>query len=176
MEIKKLLLLVNLIFISFLSFGQSSPGIQWQKSLGGTEDEQAQSIQQTSDGGYIASGYSGSNDGDVSGNHANADCWITKLNSNGTIQWQKSLGGSIYEVGSSIRQTTDGGYIVSGYTNSNDGDVSGFHGPGAGLLDFWVIKLDATGNIQWQKCLGGTEDDFAQSIHQTADGGYIVAG
>ena len=88
------------------------------------------------------------------------------------IQWQKALGGSDYDYSTSIEQTTDGGYIVAGFTGSNDGDVSGNHGNG----DYWIVKLDATGNILWQRCLGGSDYDYATSIEQTTDGGYIVAG
>lgn len=171
MKIKKLSLSVSLLFTSFFSFGQTPPGIQWQKSLGGIDNDQAYSIQQTADGGYIISGGSQSNDGDVTGNHGSVDCWITKMNNSGAIQWQKSLGGSIQEDAFSIKQTTEGGYIVTGYTNSNDGDVSGLHGQVATFKDGWVIKLDAIGNIQWQKCLGGSDNDGLGSIQQTKDGG-----
>ncbi len=145
---------------------------QWLKCLGGSSEDDAYSIQLTADGGYIVAGYSMSNDGDVSGNHGNGDFWVVKLDSLGNIQWQKCLGGSNGDWALSIRQTTDGGYIVAGYTLSNDGDVSGNHGSG----DFWAVKLDSLGNIQWRKCLGGTNFDCANSIQQTADRGYIVAG
>jgi Secretion system C-terminal sorting domain len=150
--------------------------IQWQESLGGSGNDRTdydQSIYQTADSGYIVAGYSNSNDGDVSGNHGGYDYWIVKLNSNGNIQWQKSFGGSNDDLATSIKQTTDGGYIVAGYSNSNDGDVSGNHG---GNWDEWVVKLDASGNMQWQKCLGGTHDEIPTSVQQTTDGGYVVAG
>ena len=160
-----------------------SGNIEWQKCLGGSFDEGASSMQQTSDGGYVIAGGSISNDGDVSGNHFNydyyygdtiftEDYWIVKLNSNGDLEWQKSLGGAGYDEASSIQQTTDGGFIVAGISNSNDGDVSGNHGLG----DYWIVKLSPAGNIVWQKSLGGTGDDWALSIKQTAGGGYIVAG
>ncbi|MGA2296026.1 MAG: T9SS type A sorting domain-containing protein [FCB group bacterium] len=146
--------------------------IQWQKCLGGSGYDEAWSIQQTSDGGYIVAGYTESNDGDVSGNHGNDDIWVVKLDTSGTIHWQKCLGGSGYDVANSIQQTSDGGYIIAGETESKDGDVSGIHGDG----DVWVIKLDINGTIQWQKCYGGFSDDEPYSIQQTNDGGYIVAG
>ncbi len=147
---------------------------QWQKSLGGSGDDRAYSIQQTIDGGYIVAGMSNSNDGDVSGNHGlNSDLWLVKLSITGTIEWQKSLGGSGSEAATSIQQTNDGGYIVTGYTiYSNDGDVSGNHGN----FDYWVVKISSIGTIEWQKSLGGSGDDRAYSIQQTIDGGYIVAG
>src|SRR5436190_12259968 len=112
-------------------------------------------IEQTQDGGYIVAGTSNSVNGDVTNHHGTAstsDCWIIKLNSAGTILWQKSYGGTNNDYASSIKQTTDGGYIFSGYTSSNDGDVSGNHG---GFEDGWVVKTDSTGTLIWQKCLGG---------------------
>ena len=146
--------------------------LQWQKSLGGSVEDYANSIQQTSDGGYIVAGQSNSNDGDVSGNHGEPDYWIVKLDPNGIIQWQKSLGGSSWDVASAIQQTTDGGYIVAGLSSSNDGNVTGNHGDG----DLWVVKLDLNGNIEWQKSYGGSGGEGAHSIQETSDGGYIVAG
>src|SRR4249919_3188265 len=105
---------VLLIMASFISLAQTAPGIQWQKSLGGDSADEANSIVQTFDGGYIVAGHSGSNNGDVSGNHGSGDYWIVKLNSTGNIQWQKSLGGSGYDGAESIKQTFDSGYIVAG--------------------------------------------------------------
>ncbi|RYD52727.1 MAG: T9SS type A sorting domain-containing protein [Sphingobacteriales bacterium] len=146
--------------------------IQWQKSLGGPQDDQAASVQQTSDGGYIVAGQSSSISGDVTGNHGLVDYWVVKLTSTGIIQWQKTMGGTAGEAAATIQQTTDGGYVVTGYAQSNNGDVSGNHG----FVDYWVVKLTSLGAIQWQKCLGGPGSNYAKSIQQTADGGYIVAG
>jgi hypothetical protein len=146
--------------------------IQWQNSFGGSGDEQAFSIQQTTDGGYITAGVSASNDGDVTGNHGGEDYWIVKLSNAGNIQWEKSLGGSGNDQAYVIQQVADSGYIVAGYSTSTDGDVTGNHGSG----DYWIVKLTDTGSIQWQKSLGGSGNDGTYSIQQTADGGYIVAG
>lgn len=147
--------------------------IEWQKSLGGTATDRARAIQQTADGGYVVAGESNSNNGDVSGNHGLWDFWVVKLDSLGNIQWQNCYGGSANDYPNSIQQTTDGGYVVAGYTLSNNtGQVSGNHGD----KDFWVIKLDSLGNLLWQNCLGGTGPDEAHSVQQTTDGGYIVAG
>jgi len=146
--------------------------IQWQKYLGGTSDDEAYSIQHTSDGGFIVAGFTDSNNGNVSGNHGDRDCWVVKLNSSGILQWQKCLGGTDYDEAYSIEQTSDGGFIVVGRTSSNDGDVSGNHGSS----DYWIVKLNNSGTLQWQKCLGGTGADRANSIQQTSDGGFIVAG
>ncbi|MGB4094684.1 MAG: T9SS type A sorting domain-containing protein, partial [Bacteroidales bacterium] len=122
--------------------------------------------------GYIVAGETWSNDGDVSGNHGNSDYWVVKLNSSGDIEWQKCLGGTNSDWAYSIQQTNDSGFIVAGYTHSNNGDVSGNHG----YYDYWVVKLNSSGDIEWQKCIGGTNYEFANSIQQTSDGGFIVAG
>ena len=149
----------------------STGNIEWEETFGGTANDGVKSIIQTPDEGYIFSGSSRSNDGDVSGNHGLTDVWVVKLSSAITIEWQKSLGGSGEEIGHSIINTTDGGYIVAGQTDSNDGDVSG----NKGVIDVWVVKLDSAGNIEWQDNYGGSNDDIAFSIAQTIDGGYVVA-
>ncbi|HYV95512.1 MAG TPA: T9SS type A sorting domain-containing protein [Chitinophagales bacterium] len=159
----------------------SSGNIQWQRSLGGTGSDEAFGVDQSTDGGFIVAGYTTSNDGDVSGYHGNIDYWIVKLDSGGNIQWQKCLGGSGLDKSNSIQQTFDHGFIVLGYSFSDDGDVSGNHGN----TDFWVVKLDSSGNIQWQKSLGGSDEDGhesfgeleqSSSIQQIADGGFIMTG
>ena len=158
----------------------SAGKIQWEKSFGGTENDYVYAIQQTDDGGYIFAGNSMSKDGDVTGNHGSFDYWIVKLDSKGIMQWQKSLGGKGFEEARSIKQTSDGGYIIAGFSVSKDGDVTGNHGE----QDFWVVKLNSSGNLQWQKSLGGSSkdnkssngEDYAYSVQQTKDGGYIVAG
>jgi len=157
-------------------FKTKSPGILFEKTFGGSDWDESYSIQQTSDGGYIVAGYALSNNGDVFGNHGSNDYWIVKLDETGNIQWQKCLGGSYDDRAYSIQQTSDDGFIVAGTTYSNDGDVSGKHGSSNDDKDYWIVKLDKTGNIEWQKCLGGSDEDIAQSIQQTSDGGYIVAG
>lgn len=150
----------------------ASGNLQWQKSLGGSGDDQANSIRNTSDGGYIVAGFTESTNGDVTLNKGFSDYWIIKLNSLGNIEWQKTYGGIYHDIATSVRQTTDGGYVVAGYTSSNTGDVTGNHGS----TDYWIIKLDSSGNLQWQKALGGSSGERAFDIQQTNDGGYIVAG
>lgn len=146
--------------------------VEWQKSMGGSRNDYCYSVELTNDGGYILAGDSESNDGDVSGNHGNRDYWIVKVNSTGNIQWQKSLGGSGVDEGRSVKPTADGGYIVTGNSESNDGDVTNNHGD----LDYWVVKLTSTGNLEWQKSLGGSNVEWSWSINQAVDGGYVVAG
>jgi hypothetical protein len=168
----KNLLFASIVTLLSVTFSIAQPTVQWQKSVGGTGNDYAESIQQTNDGGYIVVGISYSNDGDVSGNQGASDCWVVKLNAFGTIEWEKSMGGSGDDNARLIQQTNDGGYIFIGPSDSNDGDVSGNHGN----LDYWAVKLTSTGVIEWQKSLGGTGYEYAQYIQQTSDGGYIAAG
>ena len=160
----------------------ASGTVIWTKNLGGSSQDRLYCIAQSTDGGLIAAGYTKSNDGDVSGNHANQygpyfedDCWIVKLDVNGNIVWQKTLGGSWAEQVWSIKETSDGGCILAATSLSDDGNVSNHHGIGSNH-DYWIIKLDASGTIQWEKSLGGSGDEFVFSLDKTSDGGYIVAG
>lgn len=146
--------------------------VEWQKSLGGSNEDIARSVQPTPDGGYIVAGSTKSSNGDVTSNHGDADAWIVKLSSSGGIQWQKALGGISEDIARSIQLTADGGYILAGSTFSNNGDVNTNHGG----QDAWVVKLNSSGAIQWQKPFGGTFNEFINSIQLTADGNYIVAG
>jgi hypothetical protein len=149
--------------------------IQWQKCYGGTGNESGFSIEQTLDGGYIMAGIADSANGDVGPVHGDNDYWIIKTDASGTIQWQKCYGGTKSDVANCVQQTDDGGFVVAGYANSNDGDVSGNHQIGF-TKDYWILKLDTAGTIQWQKCFGSGNNDVANSIKQTIDKGYIIAG
>jgi len=146
--------------------------IEWKRAYGGTNNEWAYAVRQTRDGGYVIAGRSLSNNGDVSGNHGKEDVWVLKLDSGGAIEWQRSLGGSNRDAALAIEQTSDEGYIIAGFSDSNDGDVTGNHG----ATDFWVLKLDEGGVIEWQRSLGGSHYDYAKGLRQTPDGGYIVVG
>jgi uncharacterized delta-60 repeat protein len=169
--LKKAIFMLGFVILS-ASFAHAEPAIEWERSLGGSKSDRAYSIQQTEDGGYIVAGTSASDDGDVSGNHGNLDCWVVKLKSNGELDWQRSLGGSKEDGGRSVKPTKDGGYIIAGYSKSDDGDVSENHGK----LDYWIVKLRANGELDWQRSLGGSRDEFVRDVQQTNDGGYIVAG
>jgi hypothetical protein len=133
--------------------------IQWQNAYGGTNDDYAYSIQQTSDGGYVVAGA-------MSFIMSGSDIWILKLDGNGGIQWQNTYGGVNNDRANAIQQTSDGGYVVAGETGSF----------GAGGSDAWILKIDGSGNVQWAKAYGNTNNDYANSIQQTLDGGYVVAG
>lgn len=148
------------------------PHLAWQRSLGGTSNEEAHSIIQTSDGGFIAAGFTLSNNGDITASAGAEDYWVVRLDAAGNMLWQKTYGGSLMDVATSVIQTTDGNFVVAGYAASTNGDVTGNHGS----RDYWILKIDATGNVLWQKTYGGSNNDEAYSIRQTADGGFIVAG
>jgi len=152
--------------------------IEWQNCYGGNYNEQFPSIQQTSDGGFIISAATYSNDEDVAGNHGGFDYWVLKLDVLENISWQKCLGGSGTDIPHCIIQTSDGGYFVAGESVSSDGDVAVNHANSSGnpSVDCWVLKLDASANITWQQSLGGSGTDYANAAVQTADGGFAIAG
>jgi len=134
-------------------------------------------MDKTADGGSILVGTSSSSiSGDITGiNHGASDFWIVKLDRYGKIEWQRLYGGSGRDEAYSIQQTTDGGYIVAGFSMSSaSGDVTGInHGQEP---DAWVFKLNASGDIQWQRLYGGDQYERFDSIRETSDGGYIAAG
>jgi len=133
----------------------------WRRNYGGGSSEYTYAIDQASDGGYIVAGYTSS-----FGSTSYADIWVLKLDSNGFISWQKTFGGNLFDRAYATQHTTDGGYIVAGATQSY----------GSGSDDMWLIKLDSSGGIEWQKVYGGSDSDIAYSIKQVSDDGYIVAG
>jgi len=147
--------------------------IEWEHSYGGSDFETASHIEQTTDGGYVFTGDSRSSDGDVSINKGSLDFWVVKLDSVGTIEWEKSLGGSGAERAYNFCQTFDGSFLVCGTTTSNDSDITFNAHPGF-LWDIWLIKLDSTGNKEWDKCYGGSSLDWGYNIRQTADSGYVL--
>lgn len=169
---KKLLLLLNLFAIQLIN--AQAPTAIWQKCYGGSNDDYINTLAIPAlDGGLLLGLVTLSNDGDISGNHGNEDISLMKINATGILQWQKCYGGTGTESINNLISTTDGGFIIVGTTqNSNNGDVSGNHG----AKDAWIIKINAIGTIQWQKCYGGSTDDEFNSIIQTSDGGFIASG
>ncbi|MFN8154161.1 MAG: T9SS type A sorting domain-containing protein [Bacteroidia bacterium] len=152
--------------------------ILWQNTIGGSENDYLSSIKLTPDGGFLLGGSSGSG---ISGDKTepslfgNAyDYWIVKTDSLGNIQWQNTIGGNDYDFLKAIDLTSDGGFILGGYSPSLGLGDKTETGPGG--FDYWIVKTDALGNIQWQKTIGGSLNDFLYDVHQTDDGGYILGG
>ncbi len=171
---KKIFLSFLIILTTFSALPQVA--IEWQRTIGGSGYDYLRSVQQTFDGGYILGGWSNSNiSGDKTENSQGAtDYWVVKTDSAGNIQWQKTIGGSGYDWLLSIQQTTDGGYILGGTSDSNtSGDKTE---NSKGYRDYWILKSDSAGNIQWQKTIGGSNYDELSCIKQTTDGGYILGG
>ena len=134
--------------------------LEWYKTFGGSRSDGACSVQQTSDGGYIIAGWTASFGAGA------RDVYLIKTDSAGNKEWERTFGGTGTDLGWSVQQTSDGGYIVAGYTASF----------GNGLDDMYVIRTDSLGTEIWSKTFGGNEGDQAYSVDQTADGGYVVAG
>lgn len=150
--------------------------LDWQKSFGGDKSDLIQTVKLTNDGGYILAGTSDSNKGFQKNDDSNGleDFWIIKLDAKGNEMWQKTFGGSGQEKLSSIIQTKDGGYLIGGTSNS---DISGNKTENSrGNLDYWIIKINKLGKIEWQKTYGGEQLDILKSIEQTNDEGFILGG
>ncbi len=160
------------IFCVATCFAQIPP-IQWSKSYGGSgADSMVQTIK-TDDGGYIVVGHARSSDGDLtSPNMGITDAWVVKITADGTIQWNRTYGGSAGEGMRAIKKTLDGGYIILGHTGSNDFDISGNHG----LTDIWLFKINSTGDLQWQKCFGGSNRDVSGDLVVADNGDFLVIG
>ena len=145
----------------------------WTRSFGGSGDESPRSIINTNDGGYAILGLTNSTDGDLDGKAlAVNDYWLLKLDAEGNLQWQRTYGGSKDDQGQQLIQTFDGGYALTGYAMSDDGDASnneGFH-------DNWVLRLNANGDVLWEKSFGFSGHDHSYDIIETADGGFFFSG
>jgi len=132
----------------------------WSHTFGGSLNERGQSVLQTNDDGYALAGYA--NSFGVGG----PDFWLVKTNADGDSVWSRTFGGTGNDYCLSARQTSDGGYILAGYSNSY----------GAGGYDFWLVKTDVVGDSMWSRTFGGSNDEYCQTLQQTADGGYALAG
>lgn len=146
---------------------------EWQRSLGGSKLDQVVQVIEDNNGDLIIVG---NTDGDVEGFHGRyySDIWVVKLNKSGDIIAQKCLGGTEPELVSSISPTTDGGYIISGSTMSYNGDVDSLHYNNYYLYDAWIIKLYSNLNIEWEKCLGGTKEDYGCFAIENSNGNYSI--
>lgn len=158
-------LLLGLIYIlsvhyAFAQVPGMYPDIEWQKCNGGSQMEWAQNMVPIADGGVVCVGRTKSTDGEVTGFVGEEDCWITKLDSNGNLMWQKTLGGLEFDHAASVVEAADGSIYVAGYTGSIDGDFVSSHGSN----DAFVAKISSTGLLLWIKCYGGPGSDSAFNI------------
>lgn len=150
--------------------------IEWENTIGGTDSDELKDIIQTNDGGYLAAGSSSSGiSGDkTEANLGNDDFWIVKLDSQGSIEWQNTIGGSDYDDLAAAVQTMDGGYFLGGSSNSG---ISGDKTEASrGTIDFWVVKTDSLGTVDWDKTVGGNHLDRVSDALQSTDGGYMMVG
>jgi hypothetical protein len=138
----------------------SSGNVLWNQTYGGTGVDDTVSMVKTSDGGYALAGYT------RSFGAGGTDFWLVKVDSEGVLQWNKMYGGAGDDSAHSVVQTSDGGYALAGFTYSF----------GSGDKDFWLVKVDSLGNMQWNKTFGGTGADAAVSLVKTSDGGFALAG
>ena len=169
-----------------MNVGYDSTNIYWfrldtnnaiinSRGYGGSGNDYAEDVIPAWDYGYLILGSTSSNDFLVNGNHGNYDIWLFKITIQGVVQWQKSFGGSNADFAHSIIKTSDSCYVISGQTKSNDGDVSLNHGL-PNTNDFWMIKIDASGNILWEKTYGGLNGEYAYHVIETKDKGFLLAG
>lgn len=160
----------------FFKIDDISGNLLWQKTIGGNSTDHLTSAKETKDGGYILGGYSNSG---ISGEKTQSsrgadDYWVVKLDANRNIVWDKTYGGSGIDRLKTIIQTDDGGFLIGGESDSN---ISGEKTENRkGVIDIWLIKIDAFGTIIWQKTIGGNETNLVSSIIQTTDKNYIIAG
>ncbi len=146
----------------------------WEKTYGGTNGEYWLKILSTLSNNYFLLGSSNSSDGDITYDpyHESVDFWIIKIDSNGVLLWDKIVGGTGGDWLTTGITTTDGGVVAIGYTNSEDGDISVHYG----MYDMWMVKLNSSGNIEWDFTLGNNYMDYPDAIIQTTDGGFLVGG
>ena len=153
--------------------------LEWQKTFGGSEDDSAASIIQTKDGGFAVLGYSKSSDTDVSVNAGSKDFWLIKLSNSGNLLWEKTFGFSGADYGTTLLEAKDGGFLITGVL-----DVSGSNGEGNSKStatkhaggDYWAIKTDGSGNLQWRKFFGGSLSELPLGAVETRNNNFIIVG
>src|SRR6185436_14210419 len=168
------LIITGLSFLTMAQRATAQTMLVWEKTYGGSDFEQPFGSEPTADGGIILGGHSISDDGDITSNYGDYDWWVFKINSAGSIVWQKSYGGSLYDKCRYATENPDGTNLAFGSVKSNDFDVTGNHSDS--INDFWLLKLDNVGNIIWSKCYGGTQEEGGRSVIRAHDGDYVIAG
>ena len=152
--------------------------VEWAKCYGGSETEEGNGIVQLTDGSYVALGYTSThNNGDITGHHGSQgsdDFWLLKLTSAGAITWAKCYGGDGDDQANGLTKTSDNGFVMSGLTNSTNGDVTGFHNGGFFDPDVWVARVDDSGILSWQRCCGGSGQDESFNVFEASPNHYIV--
>ncbi len=170
--LRRIMLTLLITAVSLSAYSQNIPIVKYQMAFGGSMNDGLRQLIPLEDGSLVFAGFSYSSDGDLTDNNGGADFWVVKTNSDFEIIWQSNFGGTGNDTAKSIARAPDGGFLLAGVTYSNDIDVSSNHG-GA---DFWLVKINQFGLIEWEQTYGGTGDDIANSIVATADSGFIIAG
>jgi len=152
----------------------SDGALEWNKNFGGSDLDLFDSVASTPDGGYIAVGRSKSDDGDLTGlSNGYDDAVIVKYNSDGEIEWNRNFGGSDEDRFMSVTLASGGGYVVAGYSSSDDGDLAGLNRDGDDAI---IVEYSSNGTLVWNKSFGGSDSDIFHSVISTSDGGYIAVG
>ncbi len=159
-KMKQLLLIASFFSIFTLGLQAQAPGILWSQTFGGPNNDEANGILKTTDGGYVVCGMTESK------GRGGMDAWVIKLDPQGKLEWEKTYGDKGDEVAHAIIQTQDNGFAFTGYTTSK----------GKGKRDVWFVKLDSAGNMQWQGFYGGRKHEEGNSLVQTLDGNYVFVG
>lgn len=143
----------------------------WQKNFGGSEIDEPRGICKTRDGNFLIVGDTRSADKDVSFNNGAADLWVIKITSDGNLLWEKTIGGSSFDVGRAIFKSQESGYLIAGGSRSSNNGLKN-----NGQSDAWLLKIDESGNVIWQKSFGGSEVDFLYDIVETSNLSIIAVG
>lgn len=145
---------------------------EWSRYFGGNFSDTPQGVVQLDDGSFIITGFSDSDDVDITNNKGSYDFWVIKISANGTLLWEKNFGGTEIDEAYGIQKTNDGNLIIVGDTRSSDQNVTRNNG-GA---DLWLIKVSTEGDLLWQKNFGGSNFDVGRAVKNTNDGGFIICG
>lgn len=142
--------------------------LEWQKTYGGSLRDNAYDVVLTKNNSCIVLGNSYSNDGDVVGHHGRGDVWLFEIDNQGVILWSQCYGGSLYDYGRQIKPTSDG-YVLGGYTRSNDGDITVNEGSNG-----WIFRINFSGEILWNRAVGNNDDDRFNALYYSENGGVAV--